>query len=696
MLPRLTSAPAGIWLACAAVWIVAVGVTVETARADAGQDLEALTQAHTRVVWVQDQSAENSDTLALGRELKLLGLDSRDGRRERVILGDVQNYAKPLLTPDGKRIVYSDRFSKECFVVNWDGSGKRRLGPGFAVEVWADPQSGATWVYACTQVGKHNSINFKSLKRISIDGGSRWEPVWDKSEISPDNFQLSADGTFAAGEFPWPNGGTLDLAQRKTRKRADGCWASLAPDNSYLCWVFDGPHRNVYLYPRTSGTGRKIPINTAPGIGGFEVFHPRWSNHVRHFACTGPYKVKTNYNNISGGGPEVEVYVGRFREDFSNVESWVRVTHNRRGDFHPDVWIAGGEKSSIPTELFRQESAETLLADQWPGTTAGLVFLWDNAVAENLVPGAAGDEPKTFRVEARGRARYNSYFDLDCTGGSFVVDQIGGDLVTACQKTHEFTIAAAITPTGRDQTGPASIISFAENPKKRNFLLAQDHDSLTFELTTARGKPTTVKFGNLAAGKLQHVVLTFSRGNVRCFLDGQATPLSGKFSADLSGWTGQPLVFGDEFNGKHNWSGRLEGIAIFNRALTAAEATRHYELFSARFDNRTTPERVRVRAKCLEVSPIPDPRTIVPYRRALVVNRYQVEKVLQGTVPGRDLLVAQWGVLDKNVVADGKPRVGQTIELTLESFDDHPELQSERQIVEVEALDLPWFYAVGK
>jgi hypothetical protein len=687
------------------VWIRLTGVAVSfcticmtaaVARADAMQELGELTGAHTRVVWVQDQSTANNDTLALGRELKLMGFDSQDGRGERVILGDVQNYAKPLLTPDGKRFVYSDRYGKEFFVVNWDGTGQRRLGAGFAVEVWADPKSGETWVYACTQVGKHNSINFKSLRRIPLDGSSRWEPVWDKSEISPDNFQLSADGTCAAGEFPWPHGGTLDMLKRTTRKRADGCWASLAPDNSYLCWVFDGPHRNVYLYPRDSGTGQKVAINTAPGIGGFEVFHPRWSNHVRHFATTGPYKVKTNFNNIGGGGPEVEVYVGRFSEDFREVDGWAQVTHNNRGDFYPDVWIADGEKSSIPPELFKLTPLDAPLADQWPGDTAGLVFLWDNAAAQNVVPGRDADTPRTCRVEARGRAKFNRYFDLDCTGGSFLAERVGRDLVDACRKTNELTVEAAITPARGDQTGPARIITCSSNPTARNFLLAQDHELLIFELTTKPGGTTTAKLGPLASGKLQHVIVTCSKGSLQCFIDGKAVPLTAKVQGDFSGWTEQQLVFGDEYTGKYNWSGRLEGIAIFNRALTSEEATRQYDLFSARLDNRAPPERLRIRAKCLEISPIPDPNTIVPYRRALVVNRYHVEKVLRGSFEGRELLVAQWGVLDKNVIADAKPRIGQTVELMLESFDDHPELKSERQIVDVESLELPWFYAVGK
>ena len=107
-------------------------------------------------------------------------------------------------------------------------------------------------------------------------------------------------------------------------------------------------------------------------------------------------------------------------------------------------------------------------------------------------------------------------------------------------------------------------------------------------------------------------------------------------------------------------------------------------------------ERLRVRVKCLETTPIPDPRTIVPYRRALVVNRYQVEKVLQGDFGGKEMLVAQWGILDKTVVAEAKMRAGQNVELTLEKLDDHPELKGERQIVDVEGLELPWFYAVAK
>lgn len=676
---------------------LALGGCLAIAAAQAADDAAALTGSHTRVVWVQDQSATNGDTLALGRELKLMGFDSQEGRSERAILSNIQNYAKPLFTPDGKRVVYSDRYSKEVFVVNWDGSGKHRLGTGYAVEVWADPKTGTTWVYAATQVGKSNSINFKALRRIPLDGKGRWEPVWDKTEISPDNFQLSADGTMAAGEFPWPDGGTADLAAKTWRKRADGCWASLAPDNSYLAWVFDGPHRNIYMYPRESHASWKISLNTAPGMEGFEVFHPRWSNHVRYFAMTGPYKLKTSANTIAGGGPDVEVYIGRFSDDFRTVEAWARVTNNNRGDFHPDMWISGGEKSSIPTGLFEQASATSEESDQWPGNTTGLVFVWDNADSQNQVPAGNKAAPRMCRVDARGKAKFNRFFDMDCSGGSFVAEKIGGELRAACQSTGELTLAAAITPGRSEQIGPARIITFSSNALARNFMLGQDHDALVFDLRTKReGGNATVRLGKLVAGKIQHVLLTYTPGTLACYVDGKPVAVAAEIQGDFSGWGEHQLVFGDEYTGKFNWSGRLEAVAIYNRAVTAQDAARHYELFSARLSDRRPAERLRVRAKCLETTPIPDPRTIVPYRRALVVNRFQVEKVLQGDFSGREILVAQWGILDKTVVPEARLRVGQNQELTLENLDDHPELKGERQIVDVEGLELPWFYAVAK
>src|SRR3989442_511504 len=71
-----------------------------------GARLRALTGAHTRVVWVQ---GDGTDPETEGDQLILMGLDSDDGKGERVILGQRRSYTKPRLTARTNRIVFSSR-----------------------------------------------------------------------------------------------------------------------------------------------------------------------------------------------------------------------------------------------------------------------------------------------------------------------------------------------------------------------------------------------------------------------------------------------------------------------------------------------------------------------------------------------------------------------------------------------------------
>ena len=59
------------------------------------------------MVWVTD--ARNKDSFAERNQLQLVGYDSRDGKGERIICAERANYYRPLITPDGERIVFSNR-----------------------------------------------------------------------------------------------------------------------------------------------------------------------------------------------------------------------------------------------------------------------------------------------------------------------------------------------------------------------------------------------------------------------------------------------------------------------------------------------------------------------------------------------------------------------------------------------------------
>jgi Tol biopolymer transport system component len=108
------------------------------------------------VVWVQ---GDGTDPDAGGDQLVLMGFDSEDGKGERVILSERRSRTMPRLTPRGNRIVFSSRIvpgPPEIFVVNWDGTGLRKLADGFAMALWRNPADGSDWVYAGTE-NKHTT-----------------------------------------------------------------------------------------------------------------------------------------------------------------------------------------------------------------------------------------------------------------------------------------------------------------------------------------------------------------------------------------------------------------------------------------------------------------------------------------------------------------------------------------------------------
>ena len=53
-------------------------------------------------------------------------------------------------------------------------------------------------------------------------------------------------------------------------------------------------------------------------------------------------------------------------------------------------------------------------------------------------------------------------------------------------------------------------------------------------------------------------------------------------------------------------------------------------------------ERLVVEARVVEAAPIPTPQSILPYRRALLVNEYEVAQMLEGTYEETEILVERW------------------------------------------------------
>ena len=92
---------------------------------------------------------------------------------------------------------------------------------------------------------------------------------------------------------------------------------------------------------------------------------------------------------------------------------------------------------------------------------------------------------------------------------------------------------------------------------------------------------------------------------------------------------------------------------------------------------------------------MPDPADILPYRAALVVNEYDVEKIVSGKYRRKAVRVAQWGIIDGERAPVSQAEPGEPARLVIEPWADHPELESEQQIDSLpEDFDLPLYAGV--
>lgn len=645
---------------------------------------------HTRLVWVQDQGG-GGDTFARSKKLMLYGYDSKDGRGERPLVPRRGNFFKPLFTPDGNSVVVSNRNKRKMFLVDWESGKIKELGPGVAVAVWEEVTTSffidkkQVWVYCFIGLQPENKYGTgQPLYRFPLDKPEKKELIWKSTNMAWSSIQLSRDGKLIGGLFPWPDGGVLHTKTKKFQRLGRGCWTSLSPDNSKLLWIFDGLHRNIQIYNVDRNKSWKVNINGAPGIDGFEVYHPRWSNHPRYFVLTGPYKKGEGGNRIGGGGEKVEVYIGRFDDEAKSVEDWFQVTRNNRADFYPELWVEDGSSSDLDDSLaFKGTETER---EPWPVARANLVFLWENMKAENQLDKNSPVGFHQCNLELHGHALHSKDYQLIATGGwaesSEGVEKIGGALADTGKASIEVTITPQQIQSGQfftfmGETSPQ--LQLTQKGLNLEVMIQGSDDQVqraTWADVFSPGQTTSVSF-NLYANKTE------------VFVDGQSLG-SKNIQSDFSKMDIRRLILGN-LEGK--WSGALENIAIFSRVLNGLAIRRNSDLVQKKVAARNSVDQLRLEGELLERSEIPDPDAIGAYSRALVVNSYLVKRLELGEYPGDRILVAEWAVLDRKIVKKYNNSV-ETELLVLEKFDQHPELEGERQMMDIFEPDLELYYRV--
>lgn len=651
-------------------------------------DLEEWTGQHTRIVWVQDQG-NGADTFARSKNLALYGYDSRDGKGERRLLEDTRNYFKPIFTPDGKKIIYSDRRDRQMYLFDWETGKVKSLGAGVAVAVWKDTEKSfffkksTIWVYCFAGLQPENKYGTSQpLYRFPLGKPKKKELVWNKTNMAWSNVQLSRDGKIIGGLFPWPHGGILKTDSKEFTRLGRGCWTSLSPDNSKLLWIFDGLHRNLQFHNVTTAENWKVNINSAPGIGGFEVYHPRWSNHPRYFVMTGPYKKGEGGNKIEGGGENVEIYLGRFDDKVQKVEDWFTLTSNRRADFYPDVWVASGEKYNLFSKSAGSEVKK--VARIWPQNSKNMLFVWENMKASNQLSESSPIGFYQCNIALRGKALFSRDLSLETSGGWGETGDAGKKFGTALASSGKAAVELFVVPK-KEQNGTLFVLKGSGGS---GLLVRQEQDSLVVSNSSNSIKGAHVAWSNVFnAGEATHIVLHIAAGTVEAVKNGKSLGVQ-KISFDFNSFTDSELILGDKSGA---WQGTISHVGLYQSLLSKEQLQNNSDYAFKKHKERKAVTPLVVEARLAEATEIPAPDSIGAYRRALVVNSYDVLKVVNGNYEDKKIVVAEWAVLDRQVIkkyAD-EPQVER---LVLETFDDHPELEGERQMMDIFEPDLTMYY----
>ncbi|TFG88602.1 MAG: hypothetical protein E4H18_01880, partial [Hyphomicrobiales bacterium] len=440
--------------------------------------------------------------------------------------------------------------------------------------------------------------------------------------------------------------------------------------------------------PRT-GKGYQwgVDFSKAPGITMNKqqsAYWPRWANNVRFLSVGAPYEQVSDFADVKipkAVAEKVEIFVGKFTEDFKGIERWVQVTHNTHGDYWADTWIKPAvwppawANTSGPTAA----EADSAATKAEPDRTAQ-VFVWTTGSDNNQII-----DPKTGAIRQcmglmRDAARYGRNHVMDLTGGAFLPDATAKPWLEAVQAGKAFAVEAALTPPAVSPSGEGVVLAFAAALETGNIVLSQRGDMLSLRLKGRAGEPLPLV--RLPRDRASHVVVSYAPGKLAVFVNGQRVLLGNSPEVAVPSWTAQQVIFGDAVRGGRNWPGLLEGIGLFGREIGAAEARQRFEAQQARSSGRkATVERAIVEAKLTGVCAAADPKGIAPYKRCLSVQQFEVVKTVEGKLADKVINVAQWSVLDGRVVPDYlKFKAGETYRLALERWADHPEQESERMI----------------
>ena len=258
----------------------------------------------------------------------------------------------------------------------------------------------------------------------------------------------------------------------------------------------------------------------------------------------------------------------------------------RPGDDFAEQPAFESEISSIPPPAAAESAAgepvtspdvpdvPAIPADPEPAITNFLT--WNSASFAVFGPMKSSVELKPW-----GKAQILKNGMMDVTNGAFVIPDLPTALLNAAKTSNQLTLEIAFQSAGRNQQGPARILSFSTDSSSRNFTLGQEQSALILRLRTSKndlnGTRPEIKLTVIPEAQLTHMVVTYRDGLLQCYVNGEEVLSTDQLRGDFSNWTEQRLLLGDEWNRGRNWDGVIQSVAVATEFADPQEVKRRFE-----------------------------------------------------------------------------------------------------------------------
>jgi hypothetical protein len=362
----------------------------------------------------------------------------------------------------------------------------------------------------------------------------------------------------------------------------------------------------------------------------------------------------------------------------------LRVTFDGKAARKDRLRIAGvSDRAQQPNRM-----ASTVLdvePQTWPSNPKGLVFFWENGKRSNLVRDPITGMMTAYTARATDVATFDRHCAIVTDGGACVFPDFVEQFGNAVRKNNGLSFELTLTPREPSSERLGCILSFG---------LGQVRDRLVLNLNGA-----TTELCSLPFNKTSHVVVTYEPDHLVCYLNGRQVLSTDKVKGDLKGYlTGTiptakradqgpdkpgekgppapPFSVGND-TANHPWSGTIEGIALYDRPLTPQEAVANANAYRELREARKPVQPLELHAKLVAASQTPVLKKIQPYRQALMVNEYEVEKLVRGAYAKKRIRVAHWAMLDEQTLRITKLPLGAKINLEVEPMVAQPQLEGQ-------------------